>query len=651
MQLFSVGLIELHDDGSYELDALGNPIETYDTEDIAEFAKCWTGFDLRPMRSNLDVEGHSRGNRIDPMRIRGNSGDTKRDLFPKSNLYRGHLGDGYSLCADLPRRHFLSKGAKYTYLGREPGARLQPEAIHSNTKRTLHDLGVIRGGVGPHWLWTQQDDATVASLPRVRPAPESSPLYEQLCASHGAGMPCDFRSEILLPFTLLCDGDECDIDTVAVVDIHDSVANETVFYEYVRPACTEMTVFAPTTVQSSNVNQPSGLQMCADPTTEVAAIGCCEPGHSQAADGQADCRYMNEVASFARAVERCAARKDNYTVVCSERWSVPGCFGADGDGAVDERSWLRASETSACVIKVQVMRNGQVQLIHEGSTDQSLTQDSGNVFRVRWEGGLYPNVEDATCAEGCTAIGLESCVCETLVETTAAFTDMARLPSAASVESELFLGSAPPDAFADTVYTMCATSECDAARAAGVTVFLHSASSPEGGLDEHSIFHIRLNSTLGAWTRSGYFVNKRSIVRVAGGDYGFRNPPKFHSFIRPSVRDAEHEIEAVIDHLFWHKNVAPFIATRLIQRMTTSNPSPRYVRTVADAFRAGTYGGRSFLGVYGDLGATFAASMPTGTRTRATAAGLRADCMPLTPLTSDSFESRCEQSPSRSRGA
>ena len=80
-------MIELADDWSHEYDGYGNPLETYDTEDIGEFAKCWTGFSLQSsVRGNLDVEGHSRGNRIDPMRIRGNGEDTKRDLFPKTNL-------------------------------------------------------------------------------------------------------------------------------------------------------------------------------------------------------------------------------------------------------------------------------------------------------------------------------------------------------------------------------------------------------------------------------------------------------------------------------------------------------------------------------------------------------------------------------------
>ena len=47
--------------------------------------------------------------------------------------------------------------------------------------------------------------------------------------------------------------------------------------------------------------------------------------------------------------------------------------------------------------------------------------------------------------------------------------------------------------------------------------------------------------------------------------------------------------EAALDHYFYHDNTAPFIAYRLIQRFTTSNPSPRYVKAVATAFRAGSY--------------------------------------------------------------
>lgn len=43
MQLFTIGLFELNIDGSRKLDGQGNPIPTYDNEDIAEFSKIFTG--------------------------------------------------------------------------------------------------------------------------------------------------------------------------------------------------------------------------------------------------------------------------------------------------------------------------------------------------------------------------------------------------------------------------------------------------------------------------------------------------------------------------------------------------------------------------------------------------------------------------------
>ncbi len=43
MQLFSIGLFELNPDGSQKLDGNGNPIPTYDQQDIREFAKIFTG--------------------------------------------------------------------------------------------------------------------------------------------------------------------------------------------------------------------------------------------------------------------------------------------------------------------------------------------------------------------------------------------------------------------------------------------------------------------------------------------------------------------------------------------------------------------------------------------------------------------------------
>ena len=273
-----------------------------------------------------------------------------------------------------------------------------------------------------------------------------------------------------------------------------------------------------------------------------------------------------------------------------------------------ERSWLRLNEThSSCPLDVQIGKDGRVTLIHQTTTDTSLVQDSGNRFRVRWAAGGYPTVASgAGCGAGCSPVGAtgDTCRCNTRVQTAPVFTSMSSLPDVDAVNELLAIGSAPPDAFAAGVYELCTSVACNATRAAGVTIYLHNESS---GLDERTIFHVVRNGT-----RHAYLSNKVSTVHVGYDEstaprFSFRNPPTFHSFLRPAGRDAHHETEALIDHLFYHPNVGPFIATRMIQRFTTSNPSPRYVRAVADAFKSGAYGGRAYSGSYGDLGALFAA--------------------------------------------
>lgn len=73
---------------------------------------------------------------------------------------------------------------------------------------------------------------------------------------------------------------------------------------------------------------------------------------------------------------------------------------------------------------------------------------------------------------------------------------------------------------------------------------------------------------------------------------------------------APQALEAVLDSVMKHPNMAPFIGRRLIQALVSSNPSPAYVGRVAQAFTNGRYssGGRNFgTGRQGDLAATVAA--------------------------------------------
>src|SRR5215471_2322312 len=64
------------------------------------------------------------------------------------------------------------------------------------------------------------------------------------------------------------------------------------------------------------------------------------------------------------------------------------------------------------------------------------------------------------------------------------------------------------------------------------------------------------------------------------------------------VPDIASDLKIALDTIFNHPNVGPFIATRLIQQLVTSNPSPAYVGRVAAVFNDNGAGTR------GDLGAS-----------------------------------------------
>ena len=69
MQLFTIGLWELNEDGTRKLDANGEAIPTYDNDDIFEFAKVFTGMRRPQSRGpNTNIEELSN-NYIDPMRV------------------------------------------------------------------------------------------------------------------------------------------------------------------------------------------------------------------------------------------------------------------------------------------------------------------------------------------------------------------------------------------------------------------------------------------------------------------------------------------------------------------------------------------------------------------------------------------------------
>jgi uncharacterized protein (DUF1800 family) len=74
----------------------------------------------------------------------------------------------------------------------------------------------------------------------------------------------------------------------------------------------------------------------------------------------------------------------------------------------------------------------------------------------------------------------------------------------------------------------------------------------------------------------------------------------------PAGQSAEQELDTVLTIIFNHPNMPPFVATQLIEKLVTSNPSPQYVQRVAQAFTSGTFNSYG-TGKRGDMQATVAA--------------------------------------------
>jgi hypothetical protein len=96
-------LFKLNPDGTRQYDLDGNFLYTYDSDDIMSYARAWTGLTKQKYRrGNLEDES---GDSVDPVTI----DREKRDVFPKTDLMEGYVGDGFPLCADRPPMMHLRK--------------------------------------------------------------------------------------------------------------------------------------------------------------------------------------------------------------------------------------------------------------------------------------------------------------------------------------------------------------------------------------------------------------------------------------------------------------------------------------------------------------------------------------------------------------
>lgn len=92
MQLFSVGLWQLNMDGSKKLDTSNppQPIHAYDSSDILNMARAWTGFS-RAYRHRGNAESGRWGPHVDPMHLEREF----RDIYPKADILGGYIGEHF----------------------------------------------------------------------------------------------------------------------------------------------------------------------------------------------------------------------------------------------------------------------------------------------------------------------------------------------------------------------------------------------------------------------------------------------------------------------------------------------------------------------------------------------------------------------------
>jgi len=404
---------------------------------------------------------------------------------------------------------------------------------------------------------------------------------------------------VVLPTDIECNGIECDIDEPRTVEVAEGL-----WYEYIRPPCVNHAFYNNgKSIFKLNESTDTFKQIqCGNPLRRDASTFCCIASDTNK-KGRRKELFGGERTTFESAVERCSEKPEEDLQICEgfpNRSPRSDCNN-ETQGACDVNNifyWISAP----CSISAKVSSEGSVAIVHEpnvdGKTSEStfahVSSDTKSFFRTDWRASdVFPDIEsflkdfDNNCGsiEGCfidTADG--NCQCEVTVEDTMAFEDDSDLSSVDNLLSIATIGAFVPDS-ASFVSTSID----------GINKF------PSEELSTNTIFEVIDN--IG---RTHYRKNVMSIAKLGDGSLKMRNPVTFWSLSDATNRDAEYELDATLEQYFYHPNVPPFLAQRLAQRFGISNPSPRYIKVIATAFKTGTY--LSFgSNEYGCLEATVAA--------------------------------------------
>lgn len=475
-----------------------------------------------------------------------------------------YIGDGYPLCKDLPAGDFLKKGAMFRFLGSNPNPEL------------LNDPKEWWGG-----------NPVRISLDKF------STLSSILC-NKGAGGQCAPKMKVVLDSDVKCSGVECNVEELRTFEIFEGSG---LWFEYIRPPCVNHAFYEGAQSVRRRFGK-TGRAMCADPDTYAASPVCCEIGGANR-----NFRIRQELFSGERmrlqfAEKRCSSMSVSHEL-CQN--PSPTKLDCDENGGCDNWETFHWS-SSGCSIAAKINQEGQVAVIHNPQIDgvdthKMVAQDTVMFFHVDW---LSEDIDSSitnllrSCQSfGCIDGDSDSCICPISIEEEAAFKNEDELLSPENVMSSATQG----------FYRRTEESFHPVVGINGLFQY------PKGDLSSETVFRI-VDSNHQIHFRK----NTKSLVHIGNGAGTFRNPVTFYSLSEPTTRDASYEIDAALQHAFFHQNMAPFISFRLAQRFGISNPSPRYLRNIARAFRSGIFSHSSTgtligSGQYGCLKATIAATL------------------------------------------
>jgi len=567
MQLFTIGLDQLHKNGTTVVDSAGYEVRTYTNKDITEYAKVYTGLRRRKMRGNIEDPREPGGwgnNQVDPMETNA----WKKDHFPKLGLDRQYIGDGYPLCTDIPAQHFLKQGAKYRLLGSNPN----PELLNDPNKID--------------WV----DNWDRGSPKRLSLNFNSSALAAALCK--GNVNDCQPSSIAILEQDIPCDGVECDVTEPRTFEVSPGI-----WFEYQRPPCVNLAFYKnPKTIFR---NWYHDKVMCGNPESHDASTICCDATRPLSW-GESAWRqelFGGERVDFQTAEARCDSGQDLR--LCHFPWiSNDDCSDPAQGGCDQWNLWYWTYNN--CTQYIKINSEGAVAIVHEhGIPDQDNTRnyrmvrgDTKMYFGADWESSDQEVAEflgdyEVNCVNtvGCSidvADGI--CQCAVEVEHNQLFTMESEILSIDNIISKAKIGGFPTD------------SGEEVSGVPGVKKY------PAGPLSADTVFEfVDMNG------KTRYRKNVASKVLIGNaGALQIRTPVSFFNLPEFTTRDAQYELDAALEQYFYHPNMAPFLAKRLAQRFGISNPSPVYIEAIAVAFQTGKF--ESFgSGEYGCLKATIAA--------------------------------------------